>query len=235
MAKTVAQVDIEVQELRADVQALQQHPEPVGIPALVTQVMSGVGVVGKDHRNPQHNYTFRSIDDVVNQLQPALVEAGVVLGSEVVATATEQYTTGKGTVMRWAMVHMRYTLHGPLGDYLVAEGVGEAADASDKAHMKAMQQAYKYALLQVLAIPTGEPDADADSPEGRGNGGHGDFTNWAKAKVLELAGGDTDLASTLWAAAEPGDGPLTEAEALAVYGKAKANHEQAAADLEGES
>ena len=43
---------------------------------------------------------------------------------------------------------------------------GEAMDSSDKATNKAMSAAYKYACIQTFSIPvTGEPDADADSPQ----------------------------------------------------------------------
>lgn len=232
-SKTVAQLDTELDELREVVEdmggalaALVDGPSGT-IEMRMRKAMEAVGVVGKDHRNPQHNYNFRSVDDLVNQLQPALLKAGLALGSEVVATATDTYTTRNGTTMRWAMVHMRYTFYGPHGDHISAEGVGEAADASDKAHMKAMQQAYKYALLQALCVPTGEPDADATSPE-LGNGAQAkpsDYTNWAKAKVLDEVGGDTDAAVRVYteavAAVNPEGEGLTEAEGLAVYAAAK--------------
>lgn len=211
MATTVKELDAavgalndDVRTVQADVSELQGDMVQLGIVGgatihqLMVQVMHGVGVVSKDQENEQFGYAFRGIDSVVNQVQPALVAAGVSMGSQVISHATDTYTTSKGTVMRWAVVHMAYTFHGPAGDTQQAEGIGEAADASDKAHMKAMQQAYKYALLQVLAIPTLEPDADATSPEGEAAPPPQDYTNWAKAQVLEAAGGNQDHARQLW-------------------------------------
>ena len=190
-------VQKDVGELQGDMVQLGIVGGPT-IHQLMVKVMQEVGVVSKDQENEQFGYAFRGIDSVVNQVQPALIAAGVSMGSQVVSHATDTYTTSKGTVMRWAVVHMAYTFHGPAGDTQQAEGIGEAADASDKAHMKAMQQAYKYALLQVLAIPTLEPDADATSPEGEAPPAPQDYTNWAKAAVLEAAGGNQDHARQLW-------------------------------------
>src|SRR5205085_11624178 len=52
------------------------------------------------------------------------------------------------------------------GSVHVIEVYGEALDASDKATPKALQSAYKYALLQAFAVPiAGTEDADARSPK----------------------------------------------------------------------
>jgi hypothetical protein len=51
------------------------------------------------------------------------------------------------------------------GSVHTIEAYGEALDASDKATPKALQSAYKYALLQAFAVPVaGTEDADARSP-----------------------------------------------------------------------
>lgn len=221
------EVEGQLGKLHQQVFELQEDTAPRNsIHVLLPRVMEAVGVVGKDHRNPQHDYTFRSIDDIVDKVAPALQAHGVSISSQVVAYTSDQYTTGRGTVMLRAVVHMRYRFYGPQGDYVQVDGVGEAADASDKAHMKAMQQAYKYALVQGLAIPTGEPDADAASPEGVAAAKPDDFTNWTKAKILDLVGGDTDVAKQLWEQLAAGvDKPLPEDEALAIYAAAKAARE----------
>lgn len=213
----------DVGELQGDmVQVLDSPATAKTIHQLMVEVMRGVGVVGKDQENEQFGYAFRGIDSVVNQVQPALVAAGVSMASRVVAHETDTYVTKGGTTMRWALVVMGYTFVGPLGDTQEAEGIGEAADASDKAHMKAMQQAYKYALLQVLAIPTLEPDADAISPDGAAPPAPQDYTNWAKEQVLLAAGGNQDHARQLWdhATAQAGyddpSQPMDQATAMSV-------------------
>lgn len=214
-----------------------QAPRYAPVHQLVPLIMEAVGSVAKNHSNQQFKYNFRSIDDIVNAVSPALREHGCSLASEVVSATHESYTSRNNAAMERAVVHMRYRLHGPHGDYITFEGVGEASDSSDKAHMKAMQQAFKYALVQALCIPTGDPDPDATSPEGRAveEEGPRDFTNWGKAKVLDLLGGDADQARTLWEQlAADAPEPLPEDEALAIYAQARRWKEQQEAPFDDE-
>lgn len=150
-------------------------------------VMRGLGVVGKDHENREQRYTFRSIDDLVNKLQPALIEAGVTVRPvEVRRLELSSYQTRSGTTMWRAIAELGYAFMGPAGDELPFVGLGEASDAGDKATMKAMQQAYKYGLLQALAVPSGEADPDGQTPEAAVAV---DPTVWAKQNLYELVKG----------------------------------------------
>ncbi len=45
--------------------------------AAMLNAMIEIGAIGKNRKNPQQGYQFRGIDDVLNNLQPALIKAKV--------------------------------------------------------------------------------------------------------------------------------------------------------------
>jgi hypothetical protein len=63
------------------------------------------------------------------------------------------------------MLRVKHTFFAPDGSNVCATTVGEAMDAGDKASNKAMSAAMKYALIQVLCIPTeGDNDTENNTP-----------------------------------------------------------------------
>ena len=125
-----------------------------------------VGPVGKTGHNSQQHYDFRGIDAVVNEAAPHLDEQGVInvptlLGIEYATVEVGQ----KRTQMAHVKVKVRYTFYGPRGDSFTAEVPGESMDSGDKATAKAMTVAWRIALIQVLNLPTGDPDPDESSYE----------------------------------------------------------------------
>lgn len=129
-------------------------------------VMRAVPAVGKDDRNTQQGFNYRGIDGVLNAVGPALREHGVVVMPEVqdVEYSTEEVGSRRSRV-GFVRVTVKYRFIGPAGDELCCVVAGEAMDAGDKATPKAMSVAFRTALLQVLAIPTHEPDPDSQSYE----------------------------------------------------------------------
>ena len=132
----------------------------------LSAVMADVQAVRKGERNAQQGFNFRGVDAVVNAVGPAFRTHGVVVGSEVLShTFTEVEVGTKRTPMGHAMVTVRYRFYGPAGDFVEASAAAEAMDSGDKATAKAMSVAYRTALIQALALPTDEPDPDAESFE----------------------------------------------------------------------
>ena len=129
-------------------------------------VMDDVSAVKKGERNSSQGYSFRGIDAVLNAVGPALRKHKVVVSPRVDSI---EYTTvevgSKRTLMGHVRVLVTYTFFGPAGDSLPAQAPGESMDAGDKATPKAMSVAYRTALLQALALPTDEPDADSHTYE----------------------------------------------------------------------
>ena len=134
------------------------------IHAALAAVMIDVGAVSKDGRNESQNFNFRGIDAVVNAVGPALRAHGVLTLPIVEDAHYEQVEVGRNrSLMRQCTLKIRWRFVGPAGDYLDAVVVAEAMDSGDKATSKAHSVAYRTALLQVLCIPTDEPDPDASS------------------------------------------------------------------------
>lgn len=131
-------------------------------------VMADVRKVGKSGVNQAQRFNFRGIDAVLNHVGPALRDHQVVVRPEVTDLRYERISVGdpdrpKAAVQVLAFV--TYEFIGPAGDSMAAKVVGEAIDYGDKGVSKAMSVALRTALIQALALPTGDPEPDAQTYE----------------------------------------------------------------------
>lgn len=133
--------------------------KPTVIEALAA-VMGEVQAIGKTSRNQQQGFNFRGIDAVMNTVGPALRKHGVVIVPEDVQANYRDAQTTTGKAIREVTVRVTYRIHGPAGDSIAMQAIGESLDSGDKGSAKAMSVAYRVALLQALTIPTDEPDPD---------------------------------------------------------------------------
>lgn len=131
----------------------------------LARVMAEVEKVGKGDRNDFHKFMFRGVDRVLNNVGPAFRKHGIVPMPEVLSVESRDVTTSKDKSTREITLTVAYTFHGPAGDSLRCVVAGEAQDSGDKAVSKAMSVAYRTALIQALAIPTGDRDPDSHSYE----------------------------------------------------------------------
>lgn len=137
------------------------NEQPPTIIQALANVMTEVTSIGKDDFNTFHKFNFRGIDLVLKYVGPALRRNGIVPIPEVRLIETVDLTAKDGKHKRGVTLTVAYTFHGPAGDSITTVVPGEANDTEDKATSKAMSVAFRTALLQVLAIPTGEPDPHA--------------------------------------------------------------------------
>lgn len=141
-----------------------KDPEQVPVHIALARVMADVKAVRKEGFNEHQRYNFRGIDGVMNAVGPALRTHGVLPQFKVELIKHEHVPAGKKTQTQ---VLLRYELNflGPMCDTLPNPVVvfGEANDYQDKALAKAHSVAYRTAMLQVLCLPTGEPDPDTYS------------------------------------------------------------------------
>jgi hypothetical protein len=128
-------------------------------------VMEDVSAVGKKDRNTQQGYDFRGIDAVINAVGPAFRRHGIVPAPIKSEAKYRDVLTINGKPSRECTVTVTYRFYGPAGDFIDCEVPGESMDFGDKGAPKAMSVAYRIALLQVLCIPTHEPEPDAQSYE----------------------------------------------------------------------
>lgn len=129
----------------------------------VSAAMSQQGI-SKARRNQQQGYSFRGIDDVLNALSAALVDAGLVVLPRCVERECVERTTAKGGAIFYVTCRVEFDLVcAEDGSKHTVCTFGEAMDSADKATNKAMSAAYKYLALLVFCIPTeATPDTDAD-------------------------------------------------------------------------
>jgi len=132
----------------------------------ISAIMKEVPAIGKNNRNAQQGFNYRSIDDVMNALQNILPKYGVFYVPEVIESHREERQTAKGGTLLYSVLKVRYTFYAEDGSSVAAVVQSEGMDSADKSSNKAMSAACKYALFQVFNIPTIETvDPDAETPE----------------------------------------------------------------------
>lgn len=134
----------------------------------IAAVSRDVQAVGKSGRNDEDGYSFRTIDDVMTALNPALAKHGVHIAPKVLTHHAIERSSGTSPmhVMRLVELEVRFRIYGPNGDRVDVTTWGEGLDSSDKATSKAHTAALKNALLPAFMIPTANlvVDGDASSP-----------------------------------------------------------------------
>lgn len=135
----------------------------------IQNVMRDIGAagIGKTRRNAQQNYQFRGIDDVYNDLNPIMVEHGLLMLPRVQSTEQTERQTQKGGLLIYTKLVVDFDFVSAVdGSKHTITTVGEAMDSADKSSNKAMSAAYKYAAIMAFCIPTeGDNDADATTHE----------------------------------------------------------------------
>jgi hypothetical protein len=131
----------------------------------VCKVMAAVGYVQKTGRNDFDRYAYASDADLLKALQPAMAEHGLCMVPVSVVWETSEHRTKKGATEDKAQCVVTYALLHRGGGRIDVQTAGCGTDRMDKAVYKALTGAYKYALRQVFAVPTGD---DAEAPAAPG-------------------------------------------------------------------
>jgi hypothetical protein len=130
----------------------------------IIAILADSDAIAKDKRNQSQGFNFRGIDDVYNSLHPLLAKHGVFSTTQVLAERSEERQTANGGTLIYRILTVKFTFYAADGSNVESVMIGEGMDSGDKASNKAMAIAHKYALLQLLAIPTEDAkDPDADS------------------------------------------------------------------------
>ena len=130
---------------------------------LIGKAIGMISPIGKDKKNQQQGFMYRGIDQVYNALNPVLSELGLFFCPEVVDMRREERVNKNGTMLAFTILTVKYTVYAPDGSFVTMTVLGEGMDSGDKGCNKAMSIAYKYALFQLLCIPTEEmkdPDGE---------------------------------------------------------------------------
>lgn len=132
-------------------------------------VMADVRAVGKNQRitDGPARFAYRGIDDVMNAVGPAFRRHGVYLTSNILEREHVEVRTSGNKPSAATRLIVQYTFWcDAMSEQKVETTVAaEAWDTGDRGMQKAMSVALRTALLQMLVLPTGDPDPERDSFE----------------------------------------------------------------------
>lgn len=146
---------------------MEENKTAANIYAKLWQVMKATKAIGKNQKNQQQGFYFRSIDDFMNSMHDLLADAGVIILPSEKEHIQETYQTAKGGTQFRTRVHMQFTFVSTEdGSSVTADGWGEAADSGDKGYNKCKSIALKYVLMQMFLVPTKDiADPDRETPD----------------------------------------------------------------------
>jgi len=146
------------QEFYETVQREQEMEESMdNIYQRMAKVMQSVSYVQKEDKRVNNQYTFVSHDAVTAKIRPALLEAGIMP----VVTVKEHSQDGNRTE---ATICVKLVNIDNPNDFVQIESFGYGIDPQDKGPGKAISYAFKYAMLKLFCLETGD-DPERDSYE----------------------------------------------------------------------
>ena len=185
---------------------------PKTVTQAISRVMAELPGIGKTREQGSGvQYAFRGIEAITAEAQTLFAKYGIVFAPRVLSHEIKDLTVNNKP---WTdtFLSVEYDVYGPsyshdtIDKITVGPIFAIGRDNSDKGANKAMTQAFKYALLQVLCISDRNDDADgytheADAPqelaapvlpEG--------YVTVAEAKtaLVETCHGDKQLAAGIW-------------------------------------
>jgi len=132
----------------------------------ISAVVSELPAIGRDGRAApqQGGYAYRGIEAITREVQPLFAKHGVVIVPHVNSISVKDITVA-GKPWTDTTLVVSYVIVGPDGSELHACTVGIGRDNNDKGANKAMTQAYKYLLLQLLCVSDSKDDNDGTTVE----------------------------------------------------------------------
>lgn len=134
----------------------------------ICAITAEIRALGKNKKNEQQGYSYRGIDDLMNELHPLFAKYGVFLLPEVIDTRRDERITAKGSSLISMTLTVKYHFIAMDGSEVCATVAGEGMDSADKATNKAMTAAFKNVCIQTFCIPTNEviaSDPDRETPD----------------------------------------------------------------------
>ena len=186
--------------------------------SLIGKAMGMVGAIGKDSVNEQQKYKFRGIDAIYNALNPVMSQLGLFICPEIIDHRREERETEnvysgqvKKSMLKYSILTIRYTIYAPDGSNISCTVVGEGMDSGDKASNKAMSVALKYAMFQLLMIPTEEMiDPDKESHDVTSGAKEPPAPKQTKQEKLGKQNGKTENKQTQPPVAPPSPPPAAD-------------------------
>lgn len=128
----------------------------------LSKVAAELGVIEKDTVNAgRQSYKAFGVDTIYRHLRPLFAKHGVVVVPQIDSVTYGEITASSGSQGVSAHVIGTWLFYAADGSSVEMRFAAEGHDYQDKATNKAVQQAFKYGLIQMFQISTGEMDADA--------------------------------------------------------------------------
>jgi hypothetical protein len=131
----------------------------------LSQVGKAIGWgVPKDGRNQSQNYDYTSAANVRMCVAPQLAARHIAVSSVIEVLSQDHPVSKSGAAQHRVMLRATLTfVDGDSGETLSVQGIGCGMDSGDKAPMKAMTAAEKYAYVSAFTLAMGEdPEVDAE-------------------------------------------------------------------------
>jgi hypothetical protein len=145
---------------------MTEPPTLTPIHVAIPRIIGDLPAIGKDSEMKDGpRYSYRGIDDIMPHIKQLFARHGVHVTPVYEIVSDAEILVGKyDTKMTRAVVKGMFRFTANDGSSVVAQTIGEARDAGDKAYTKAMTSSFKYAILEVFAIAGGD-DPDDYRPE----------------------------------------------------------------------
>lgn len=129
----------------------------------LAEVKAELGTIEKDRVDQGGGGTFMAfaVDRVYGHLGPLFNKHGIVVVPQFVSATYEDTQAKSGARGKWVTVVVDYVFHSIDGSEVTMRFGAEGIDYQDKATNKAVQQAFKYGLVQMFQLSTGDVDPDA--------------------------------------------------------------------------
>lgn len=133
----------------------------------IAQIQRNIKAAGKGGRNNYDHYTYSTLADYYEVLQPQLKEVDIWIVFDIVRIDTlPNIITSTGKEERHVMVKVACTIGDAEGaETITIYGYGEGSDRGDKAIYKAFTGAKKYLLSNVFQIPSADDPEDSRGQE----------------------------------------------------------------------
>lgn len=135
----------------------------------INEVMKNIEYLTKDDKVEFGTTKYKAISEekVTTAVRDQLVKQGIVIIPVEQESTNKELIRTEKSVNMLTSVHVKYRIQNidDVNDFIEVESNGTGVDTQDKGVGKAMTYAYKYMLLRIFAIPTGEDPDKISSTE----------------------------------------------------------------------
>lgn len=145
----------------------EQQNMPKELVEAIAAMMLKVGYIQKKGENKFHGYKYASIEDVLDKVQPALAEVGLVITQDELSHSIVADGQLMEATYAFGLSHKSGASAPPIRHTGLAALRNTKGGYDDKALNKCHTAARKYFILGLFQIPTGlavDPDEDEDKP-----------------------------------------------------------------------